>query len=92
MGPCAGETIPAFDGCNDGIDSVCDGKINDPPDQDGDGWTACQGDCCDSLADGRASPNLVNPCTFEVAGNMVDDCDGTVDNALSGCDVGLPSR
>ena len=92
-GPCSGETIPAFDSCNDGVDNDCDGTGDNPPDQDGDGWTACQGDCCDSPAEGCGSPNLVNPGAFEVAGNTVDDdCDGTVDNVLTGCDTGLASN
>ena len=92
-GPCSGETVPAFDSCNDGIDNDCDGAADNPPDQDGDGWTACQGDCCDSVADGCGSPNLVNPGAFEVGSNMVDDdCDGTVDNVLTGCDTGLASN
>ena len=92
-GPCSGQTIPAFDSCNDGIDNDCDGTADNPPDQDGDGWTACQGDCCDSSLDGCGSPVLVNPGAFEVAGNMVDDdCDGTIDNVLAGCDTGLVSN
>ena len=91
-GPCVGETIPSFDSCNDGIDNDCNGSVDNPPDQDGDGWTFCQGDCCDTLA-GCGSPTLVNPGAFEVGGNMVDDdCDGTIDNVIAGCDTGLASN
>jgi hypothetical protein len=46
-------------------------------DQDGDGWTPNQGDCCDTLAGGNCGdPALVNPGAFEYPGNGVDDdCD-----------------
>lgn len=91
-GPCLNETTPGFDTCNDGLDNDCDGTADNATDQDGDGWTACQGDCCDAPS-GCGSPALVNPGAFEVAGNMVDDdCDGTVDNVLAGCDTALVSN
>jgi len=45
------------------------------PDQDGDGWTTCDGDCCDSPA-GCPDPAHVNPGALEIVGNGVDDdCD-----------------
>ena len=91
-GPCLGEKTPGFEICADGLDNDCDGAVDNTPDQDGDGWTSCQGDCCDSPA-ACGSPNLVNPGAFEVAGNMVDDdCDGMVDNVLAGCDTNLASN
>ena len=59
---------------------------------DGDGFTTCGGDCCDSTE--CSNPALVNPGAFEVPGNGVDDdCDGMVDNAAAAnCDQGLTSN
>jgi len=93
-GPCEGQVIPVFDVCADGKDNDCNGGIDNAPDLDGDGWTPCQGDCCDSAqVDVCGDPNLVNPGAFEVPGNMVDDdCDGTKDNVLAACDNGLASN
>jgi hypothetical protein len=55
-------------------------------DEDGDGWTTCQGDCCDNTSQ-CANPALVNPGAYEVPGDGVDnDCDGVVDNAVLACD------
>jgi hypothetical protein len=91
-GPCDGEVIPLFDTCADGLDNDCNGKIDDPKDLDGDGWGPCDGDCCEAVGM-CGNPNLVNPGAFEVPGNMVDDdCDGMVDNPLSGCDANLASN
>lgn len=43
-------------------------------DEDGDGWTAAQGDCCDSKFAGCSDkPELVNPGALEYPGNGVDD-------------------
>jgi len=58
-------------------------------DQDHDGWTACDGDCCDAPGScGGVDPALVNPGAFEVVGNGVDDdCDGQTDN-VTVCDNG----
>jgi hypothetical protein len=56
-----------------------------PLDQDGDGWTVADGDCCDTEASGNCEdPELVNPGAFEYLGNEVDDdCDpSTLDNVL----------
>lgn len=61
------------------------------PDDDGDGWTVCGGDCNDH-------DSLVNPCAFDtndpndpVGTDGVDnDCDGYVDNLIT-CETGLVS-
>ena len=46
-----------------------------PMDQDGDGWTPADGDCCDNDAN-CSDPELVNPGAFEYLGNSLDDdCD-----------------
>jgi hypothetical protein len=51
-------------------------------DQDGDGWSPNEGDCCDLPTDCN-NPPLINPGAFEFPGNNVDDdCDPmTMDNA-----------
>ncbi|HEY3822528.1 MAG TPA: putative metal-binding motif-containing protein [Polyangiaceae bacterium] len=59
------------------------------PDDDGDGWTVCGGDCNDH-------DSLINPCAFDtndptdpVGTDGIDnDCDGTVDNLVT-CETGL---
>jgi hypothetical protein len=91
-GPCEGMVLPVQEICDNGIDDNCNGVVDEEHDLDGDGWTNCQGDCCDSIADGCSDPHLVNPGAFEVPDNGVDDdCDGIVDNALPTCDAGLAS-
>lgn len=76
---CEGEVVPSPDGCN-GVDDDCDGVI-DPQDDDGDGFTLCDGDCCESAAC-APYPAEVNPGALEYPGNgLDDDCDpGTPDN------------
>ncbi|MEP7122276.1 MAG: choice-of-anchor L domain-containing protein [Byssovorax sp.] len=68
--PCGGgQVLPKSEICANGVDDDCDGVVDNVPDVDGDGWTACNGDCNDSNA-------LVNPGAFEVVGNGIDDdCD-----------------
>jgi putative metal-binding protein len=73
-GFCTGEVLPGTEQC-DGQDHDCDGTPDNPPDVDGDGWNACQGDCCEDIW-GCSDPALVNPGAFEFVGNGVDDdCD-----------------
>jgi hypothetical protein len=93
-GLCMGQVLPTAEVCGNGIDDNCNGEIDEEVDLDGDGFTTCGGDCCDSVADGCLQPELVNPGAFEVPGNLVDDdCDGVVDNAAATtCDAGLPSN
>ena len=92
-GPCEGEVTPALEVCANTVDDNCDGNVDEDPDADGDGWTQCGGDCCDTPGRVCANPELVNPGAFEVADNDVDDdCDGTADNPLPACDQGLASN
>ena len=90
---CSGEVLPAGEACGNSVDDNCNGMVDEEADQDGDGFTNCGGDCCDSANEGCASPELVNPGAFEAAGNMLDDdCDGTADNILAAnCDNALTS-
>ncbi len=68
------------------------GSNYNPNDPDGDGFTAAQGDCCETTSQ-CSSPNLVNPGAYDVPGNGVDDdCDGKVDESEGPCDMGLASN
>ncbi len=93
-GPCEGEVLPQpIDVCNNGIDDNCNGVVDEDPDADGDGWTVCNGDCCDAIGPNCLNPSLVNPGAFEFLGNNVDDdCDGMVDNAVPACNAGLATN
>ncbi len=67
-----------------GIDDDCDGMIDEPIDDDGDGFYYGFGpgmDCCDNRSDCMAeNPALVNPNAVEIPGNGIDDdCDGMTD-------------
>jgi hypothetical protein len=91
-GICVGEVTPQTDVCGNGIDENCSGVPDEDVDLDMDGYTTCDGDCCDSESV-CAGPVLVNPGAFESNGNSVDDdCDGVADNALALCDEGLLSN
>lgn len=92
-GACEGEVTPSGEVCSNSIDDDCDGAIDEDADGDGDGWTLCGGDCCDEAGPDCAQPELVNPGAFEVDGNEVDDdCNGTADDPLPPCDMGLASN
>ena len=93
-GSCQGEVLPGpIDLCANALDDNCNGAVDEDPDEDGDGWTVCGGDCCDAIGPNCLNPALVNPGAFEQGGNMVDDdCDGTKDNAVPVCDAGLASN
>jgi hypothetical protein len=87
---CSGEVVPVGEVCGDNLDNNCNGTVDENVDADGDGFTTCGGDCCDSTE--CSNPKAVNPGAFEVPGNGVDDnCDGMIDNAIPLCDTGLAS-
>ena len=80
-GACEGEVVPVDEICANNQDEDCDGIPDNGPDGDGDGWTRCNGDCCETT-DCAPNPALVNPGAYDIAGDGRDnDCDGTVDNA-----------
>jgi hypothetical protein len=90
-GNCVGEVIPVGENCSDGIDNNCNGAADDDVDQDGDGFTTCAGDCCDSTECGM--PQWANPSAFDAPGNTVDDdCNGLIDDTTLLCDQGLMSN
>ncbi len=77
FGPCAGQVLPSKELCANSTDDDCNGAVDDIKDIDGDGWTECDGDCCETAAD-CSKPEAVNPGAFEFPGNSVDDdCDPT---------------
>jgi len=93
FGPCMGEVLPEFEVCANNKDDNCDGVVDEDPDLDNDGYTVCGGDCCDQVGEACQNPELVNPGSFEVGGNMVDDdCDGGTDNPLPLCDNAIASN
>ena len=90
-GACNGEQLPVAENCTDGIDNNCNGAVDDNQDADGDGFTTCNGDCCDSIE--CSNPSQVNPGAFDTPGDGIDnDCDGMVDNTAQLCDQGLMSN
>lgn len=80
MSQCIGTVTPRdVHECTD-KDYNCNGKPDGHEDYDGDGYSICQGDCCDNLACALQNPELINPGMLEVADNQIDDnCDGRVD-------------
>ena len=82
-GYCEGQVLPGEETCDaDNIDQDCDGEFDEVDDLDGDGWTICDGDCCDDPMEHCAeNPALVNPGAYDAIGNELDDdCDGREDN------------
>jgi hypothetical protein len=90
---CRDQVLPRTEICGDGIDQDCDGEDVTPEnakDIDGDGYTYCSGDCCETTWDCNADPEKVNPSSYEVQMNGVDDnCDGHIDESVSPCDSGI---
>jgi hypothetical protein len=87
---CVGEVLPATENCTNGLNDDCVGVADDGFDADGDGFTTCNGDCCDSAGTVCGSPAQVNPSAIEVQGDSVDNnCNGQVDeNPVTTCSTG----
>ncbi len=87
---CEGQIVPAAENCNDGVDNNCNGASDENVDEDGDGVTTCDGDCCDSTE--CSDPAIVNAGAFDAPGNNFDDdCNGVIDDATLLCDGGIAS-
>jgi hypothetical protein len=87
---CQGEVPPILEVCANALDDDCNGAADDITDLDGDGFTMCEGDCCETT-DQCGDPVRVNPNAAEAptatGGIPVDDnCDGVVDEAPVPCD------
>jgi len=90
-GNCVGEVVPVGEVCGDNIDNNCNGMTDENVDADGDGYTTCGGDCCDSTNE-CSDPGKVNPGAFDAPGNGVDDdCNGVIDDTIALCDQNLTS-
>jgi hypothetical protein len=78
-----------MDICANGLDEDCDGTADNATDLDGDGWTTCDGDCCELFSQ-CSKPTAVNPGAYEFPGNTVDDdCDAaTPDTDPPACSTG----
>ena len=91
---CLGEVVPVGENgpnCTDGVDNNCNGTVDENVDSDMDGYSTCNGDCCDSTE--CTKPGAVNPGAFDDAGNMVDDdCNGMLDDTLLLCDQNIASN
>lgn len=81
--PCVGQVFPESEGCDTNLDLDCDGIGGNAKDIDGDGWTKCQGDCCETTSE-CSVPTEVNPGAFELVGDGVDnDCDITTSDVTA---------
>ena len=90
-GTCEGEVVPVAEACGDGVDSNCNSMVDEDVDADGDGFTTCGGDCCDSAE--CSNPAQVNPGAFDVPGDGVEnDCDGMIDDAPTVCDQSVAGQ
>ncbi len=91
-GPCIGQVVPAPEVCANSVDEDCNGVVDDVPDVDGDGWTACEGDCCENTSQ-CSKPDKVNPGAYEVIGNQVDDdCDATTSDTVPTADCATTAK
>ncbi|MFO0593451.1 MAG: hypothetical protein U0441_38270 [Polyangiaceae bacterium] len=78
-GECTGQVLPAAEQCNNGVDDDCDGQTDVATDLDGDGFTACEGDCDDF------NPK-VNPGAFEDTYGVDPQTGATVEGLGNGID------
>ncbi|MEW6441951.1 MAG: PKD domain-containing protein [bacterium] len=73
----------AAETCN-GIDDNCDAEVDEGFDEDGDGYTSCQGDCADD--DPATHPGTAESCDD----GEDNDCDGLVDAQDPDCAAARP--
>jgi len=73
----------------DGIaDNNCDGILDETDlDNDGDGWSACQGDCADIATVAFPLPAVIFPGATEVCDGFDNNCDGVTLNGEVDADL-----
>ena len=77
--------------CGDGVDNNCNGAVDENEDRDGDGFTTCGGDCCDSTECSDAGPR--EPGRVRCAGQQRRRrLRRQVDDTTLLCDQGLMSN
>jgi hypothetical protein len=89
-GSCNGEVPPILEVCANGLDDDCNGAADDIFDLDGDGFTSCDGDCCETTMQCgdpvRVNPNAAEAPTATGGIPVDDDCDGVTDEVDPPCD------
>lgn len=90
---CQGQTLPGPENCDDGFDDDCNGVADDVSDLDGDGYTVCDGDCCETSSQ-CGDPASVNPGAVEVVStdgseSTDENCNGEIDETAAACDEGI---
>ena len=90
--PAQGEVVPVGENCGDGIDNNCNGTIDEDVDCDGDGFTTCGGDCCDSTecSESRARVTRARSMRRATASTTTATASSTTRSLL--CDQGLTSN
>lgn len=88
-GDCLNQVLPQPEDCFNGLNDDCIGGVDDGLDEDGDGFTTCDGDCCDATGVLCSFPAEVNPSAMEVYGDEVDNnCNGLTDEDPFSCSSG----
>ncbi|MCC6521990.1 MAG: choice-of-anchor L domain-containing protein [Polyangiaceae bacterium] len=83
-GACLGQVLPHYELCANAVDEDCNNVVDDVVDMDGDGWTTCNGDCCDVASASCPSPRLVNPGALEALNDGIDnDCDPATSDSVA---------
>ena len=85
LGACEGVVMPRnVPFCTD-KDYNCNGLPDGMEDVDGDGFSICDGDCCENETQCNANnPELINPGMMEVPDNGIDDnCNYRIDESAS---------
>lgn len=80
--------VPSTEICN-GADDDCDGDVDEGCDDDGDafcdpGMAVAAGAAC-VIGDCDDGDSTVSPARVERCNGADDDCDGRIDDGLSGC-------
>ncbi len=82
---CTDEQTPVTEICGNTLNDDCVGDADDGLDEDLDGWTVCENDCCDRTTQCE-NPAVVNPGAVEVTGDTIDnDCNDQTDEVPTGC-------
>lgn len=94
---CEDQVLPEPEICGDDIDQNCDGQDwikggEMDIDIDGDGYTYCDGDCCEFPYEcPETEPERINPGAHDFPNGRDDNCNGEVDSSIKLCDSDINS-